>query len=105
MPKRLTLLCGFRVVRQVAPPEAVHVSGADAQLPRAQAPTDDACSVCLEDFPDPLPMGDVASPAAAGRFRCRHSVCQKCDARLQRHADPRCPLCRAPRMQWVPQRP
>ena len=74
---------------------------------RAEYPAAADCSICMEDFDDTLPSGSWLSPALQGRFDCTHTLCRKCDARIQRQGlvGLRCPLCRQPRKLWTPMLP
>ena len=66
------------------------------------------CSVCLEDFSDPLPR--PRGPPGANRSRSSdafhgcprpHAACVDCDRLLAGQAQPKCPVCRRPRMPWA----
>ena len=67
----------------------------------------DTCCICFEDFNQMLPGPENLglTPTAQGHFSCNHAVCRQCDRMLQRHANPRCPLCRQPRAHWLTLRP
>ena len=74
---------------------------AQAALPRADLPAHDMCCVCLEDYDDPLPAAAGITPTAEGLFACRHVVCRECAHAIQNAQNPKCPLCRQPRLRWV----
>ena len=74
-------------------------------LQLAEMPEPDACSICMEDFTDVLPSGSWTSRAPSGLFACNHAVCRGCDWDIQNAANPKCPLCRQPRVQRTRTRP
>jgi hypothetical protein len=63
---------------------------------------EDECAICMADYAGGgLPLPDPASRAAPGRWQCPHKshcVCRGCDRDVELSANPRCPLCRAPRL-------
>ena len=66
------------------------------------------CSVCLEDFSDPLPRprglpGANRSRSSDAFHGCPrpHAACVDCDRLLAGQAQPKCPVCRRPRMPWA----
>ena len=68
---------------------------------------EDECAICMADYAGGgLPLPDPASRAAPGRWRCPHKshcVCRGCDREVELSANPRCPLCRAPRLLFLGQ--
>ena len=76
--------------------------------PLARDPDPDECCVCYEEFDDMFPRapgnGKDCSRTIPGMFQCGHATCRDCDRYLQSR-NQRCPLCRAPRANWVRLRP
>ena len=79
-----------------------NVAQLHAALPPAEAPDIDECSVCYDQFEDTLPRPGGCVPAATGMFACSHVLCRTCDRAVQQLQNPRCPLCRQPRVRWLP---
>ena len=89
-----------------APGKAWGAAGpAYAMGPWASPPVSTVCAICIDDYDDVLPATGMLAPTAAGHFACTHALCRACDLRVQRSQNTKCPMCRAPRLHWVPARP
>ena len=71
-----------------------------AALPQVNG---EECVVCCDAFSSMLPEPDPLSRSPPGRWvaPCPHALCRTCDAAVQASANPRCPLCRAPRAHFL----
>ena len=84
---------------------ALPAAMAGATLLNALPCTGEECSICTDEYSDPLPAPVDTSRAPAGMFHCSHALCIACDRDLESRAAnnaglARCPLCRADRRVW-----
>ena len=71
---------------------------------RGATPDTAQCSICLEDFVDPLPRPRQARARSSDVFHgcpTAHAACVACDKDLALMPQPRCATCRRPRAPWA----